>query len=473
LKNLSKIFILVMSLSGVPSSAADKPSPGTNAVKGEDSAAANGTAAQDEARATLRGSGASEADFKSRLSAMIALEMFPAVLKEATRYTKAFPKSADALAFRSQSNAILGNVAAAQQEAAQSTAIDPTNPMAIIVIKFYRYLNSIRNPILVQSENFMSFSHLKAAMKCSRSQDYLCAKFEASAALHFNPSSVDANLEISYSYWHLHQLDKAADQADLMVKTLPNNAEAWMEAGNIYCTIGRCSEGLQKIDKSNALKPSAVAYIAHMENLPRDDIAGRKRDIDAALTVEPKSYRAKRALMWWQLDNKDYVAAIGTMKSYPYKSGDDPYLKLQIAHTYVLAGMPDEARSAYGELRGLAASSKSAKLYNDICYEAATASFDLDPALADCQSALALAPESGLIFDSLGFVQLRLDRFDEAIEAYSHALQVMGNEAHSLYGRAIAYKRKGTSVASAADFAAARALNKDIDSEFLEFGIVP
>jgi tetratricopeptide (TPR) repeat protein len=473
LKNLSKIFILVMSLSGVPSSAADKPSPGTNAVMGEDRAAANGTAAQDEARATLRGSGASEADFKSRLSAMIALEMFPAVLKEATRYTKAFPKSADALAFRSQSNAILGNVAAAQQEAAQSIAIDPTNPVAMNVVRFYGYLNSIKNPRVEKIENFLSFSHLKTAGICNKKQDYACSIYEASEALHFNPNSVDSYLTIAYTYLHLHQLDKMTGQADLLVKAMPNDAEAWMEAGNIYCTIGRCSEGLQKIDKSIALKPSAVAYVAHMENLPRDDKVGRKRDIDAALTVEPKSYRAKGALLWWQLDNKDYVAAIGTMKSFPYKSGDDPYLKLQIAHTYVLAGMPDEARSAYGELRGLAASSKSAKLYNDICYEAATASFDLDPALADCQSALALVPESGPMLDSLGFVQLRLDRFDEAIEAYSHALQVMGNEAHSLYGRAIAHKRKGSSVASAADFAAARALNKDIDSEFLEFGIVP
>ncbi len=428
---------------------------------------------QEEARAALALPGTAETSFKHRVSALVTLEMYPAALNEGIKYAAAFPKSADALALRSMSHAILGHSAAAQGDAAAALSIEPKNTMALGITGFYAYVKSIDDPAVAGTYKFLAFVHWGMAEECAQRGDNDCVIREAGQALHFQPSLAEGYVLRANAFRRMDQPAQAAIQADLMTKVAPNNADMMAVAGVVYCGTGRCPDGMKAFARSIAIKPNVTAYLNRIRYLPKGDQVGRKRDIDAALKVNTASPDAIQALAQWQLDNKDFTAAIATLKTLPAKSGEDPNLKLRVAHAYVLAGMPDKARSLYGELRGFAAGSKNASLFNSLCYASATANFDLETAAEDCQSAVALAPESGPILDSAGFVQLRLGHYDEAITIYNHALKVMAKEVHSIFGRGIAYKRKGNAAASEADFAAAHKLNPEIETEFKDFGISP
>jgi tetratricopeptide (TPR) repeat protein len=54
---------------------------------------------------------------------------------------------------------------------------------------------------------------------------------------------------------------------------------------------------------------------------------------------------------------------------------------------------------------------------------------------------------------------VRLGRIDEAIGAYDEALRLIPSNAHALYGRGLAKRKKGDLTASDADLAAARTIS--------------
>ena len=69
-----------------------------------------------------------------------------------------------------------------------------------------------------------------------------------------------------------------------------------------------------------------------------------------------------------------------------------------------------------------------------------------------------LKPNAASVLDSRGLVQLRLGRFDEAIEDYDAALKDEPLQAPSLFGRGLAELRKGAKAQGEADMAAAETL---------------
>jgi len=68
-------------------------------------------------------------------------------------------------------------------------------------------------------------------------------------------------------------------------------------------------------------------------------------------------------------------------------------------------------------------------------------------------------------------VLLRLGRLDDAIADYDHALTKNPNLPTSLFGRAVAWARKGNKAKSEIDAAAALKVDPDIRSEFERYGV--
>ena len=109
--------------------------------------------------------------------------------------------------------------------------------------------------------------------------------------------------------------------------------------------------------------------------------------------------------------------------------------------------------------------------YNARCWLRATANRDLPLALADCNAALRLAPVESQIFDSRGFLHLRLGRLNEAIADYDAALKLEPKLAGSLYGRGLAKLRKGDKAGGEADVSAAKAVNAEIAEQYAKHGV--
>ena len=106
-----------------------------------------------------------------------------------------------------------------------------------------------------------------------------------------------------------------------------------------------------------------------------------------------------------------------------------------------------------------------------MCWEKATAGVALESALADCDAALAKSPDVAAYLDSRAFVMLRLGRLDEAIAGYTRAIHAAPRQAASLYGRGVAWSRKGDKAQAAADQAAALKIDANVRTEFETYGV--
>jgi tetratricopeptide (TPR) repeat protein len=95
----------------------------------------------------------------------------------------------------------------------------------------------------------------------------------------------------------------------------------------------------------------------------------------------------------------------------------------------------------------------------------------LESALADCNAALAKAPDVAGYLDSRGLVLLRLGRLDDAIVDYNRALAKSPNMPSSLFGRAVAWARKGDRAKSESDAAAAAKIDPDVRADFERYGV--
>jgi lipoprotein NlpI len=91
-------------------------------------------------------------------------------------------------------------------------------------------------------------------------------------------------------------------------------------------------------------------------------------------------------------------------------------------------------------------------------------------ALSDCNQSLSLEPSNPQILDSRGFRYLKIGNLDNAIADFEAALRLDSQLASSLYGRGIAKRKKGDSMGSNADIAAAKSIQPNIDQDLKRDG---
>lgn len=73
--------------------------------------------------------------------------------------------------------------------------------------------------------------------------------------------------------------------------------------------------------------------------------------------------------------------------------------------------------------------------------------------LKDIRLSLELHPGTSASLDTLGYIMVGLERYQEAVEAYDGSLELEPNSAYSLRGRAVAYRQLGNEKASELDLA--------------------
>jgi lipoprotein NlpI len=94
-------------------------------------------------------------------------------------------------------------------------------------------------------------------------------------------------------------------------------------------------------------------------------------------------------------------------------------------------------------------------------------------ARADYDRAIELTPKSHMAFNERALFRLRIGELDGAIADYDMALSLRPNAPFSLYGRGIAFTRKGDQVRGEADLAAARHADSGVDEIFRKIGVSP
>jgi tetratricopeptide (TPR) repeat protein/predicted aspartyl protease len=108
---------------------------------------------------------------------------------------------------------------------------------------------------------------------------------------------------------------------------------------------------------------------------------------------------------------------------------------------------------------------------NSRCWARALTGQALELALADCNTALRMRPNTAAFLDSRGLVYLRQRNYDRAIADYDAALHLQPKRPWSLYGRGLARQHKAMMREAQADIAAATALQPEIASTAARYGI--
>jgi len=163
------------------------------------------------------------------------------------------------------------------------------------------------------------------------------------------------------------------------------------------------------------------------------------------------------------------------------RAGDDLRAGLRLAPT------DPETLAGYGEsLAGLghfdqslrwfgaaiAVAPRDARFRNARCWARAGTGKDLNLALADCNTALQLAPSMAAALDSRGLVYLRLGRLAQADADYADSLGQRTFFATAWFGRGLSRLRRGRVDPGRADILKARAIDPEIDALFVRLGVL-
>lgn len=298
--------------------------------------------------------------------------------------------------------------------------------------------------------------------------DYEAALRDAAAAIKQQPGWVELYLLRANVLRSQGKEAEAIAEARAVTGANPDNSYAHVVAANIYSAFHKDADAMRAYDKAIALKPEAYIYLNRSLRRPKTDVAGRRADLDAALKLEPDFTEAIAQKADLQADSGDLTGAISTYSSALMNSPDDIALLMGRGIAYARSGDAAHADADFQRARGKAA---EPVIFNNMCWAKATAGVALKSALADCNAALAKAPDVAGYLDSRGLVLLRLGRLDDAIADYNRALAKSPNMPSSLFGRAVAWARKGDRAKSESDAAAAAKSDPDVRADFERYGV--
>jgi len=383
------------------------------------------------------------------------------------------PKNANWLAQRGAIYGAKGDTAAAGRDLDAATAIDGRN-LAVLHSRGTLAMQSgdtkkaiavLTTAIEVAPSDGYAFWQRAQAYRASGQNDLAAA--DATVAIKLLPNTTELYLLLANIARSRGDQAGALRQADAVIAANPESTDAYVTAARIRAAFGLRAAALHDFDRALAIKPDSLVYINRSEVRDRTDYTGRIADLDAALKIDPEATPALVAKARVLSDQHNYADALATLSG-PALRGHEPRFVLLRGILHAKLGHADLAEKDFAAAHALA---KTALELNSLCWEKTIAGVALTSALAECDAALVLSPNSPAILDSRGLALLRLDRVDDAIAAYDRALALYSTGASSLYGRAVAEARKGDQAKADRDLAAALKANPDVVTEFDGYGV--
>ena len=292
---------------------------------------------------------------------------------------------------------------------------------------------------------------------------------DTAAALKIKPDEDDIYQTRVNIYVGQGQTDKAIAEAQAGVAANPKSEMAHIFLAATYKKYGRIREAMEEFDRSIAIKPTPQAYLTRANARPDSDVAGKRADIAAAAKLDPTLPEIDQMSLGLDFKQGNYSAVIARASALLVKKPSDGQLLVTRGSAYFKTGKRAEADKDFATAS--AAATGNATALNTLCWSKATQNVALASALADCDAALKIQPDSANILDSRGFVLLRLGRYQEAADSYDRAYALRPRVPESLYGRGLAKRHLGKSADGDADLAAAKAIDPAVQDEFKDYGI--
>ncbi len=306
------------------------------------------------------------------------------------------------------------------------------------------------------------------------------------------------NPEVLTAWGHYLLWQKRYEEAraafDRAIAADPNFVQAHIELGDTLLLSKRQpSEAADAYRSAIAIDPknARVHYSLANALAKSGDLDGAEAELRQAVQLEPSNAELRRAYADFLFRRRKRQAALEayseTLKLTPrstearlargdllFEQGEDAKalaeyeeaLKIDpnsgVAHAKVgvveeRQGNFEEAEKSYGT--ALRLDSNSALASNNLAWLAVSRGGDLDAALNNASKAVALAPNVGQFYDTLGWVYRARGRRDKAIEALTHAVSLQPSDPLCNYHLGIAYAENGQRKAAEAALAKAVAAN--------------
>lgn len=164
------------------------------------------------------------------------------------------------------------------------------------------------------------------------------------------PNSADGLAGLAQTYMKMGRNDDAKKLLLQVVSQNPNRADDALMAGELFMQTGDIQRGLGILQRAEAQKPSSHAELLMAVAYMKLKQPQRARQLlDMARRRDPRNTDIFRAVANFQREQKDYAAAIETLKNAP---GQKPDIMADLGYTYELAGKKREAAASYERAAG-------------------------------------------------------------------------------------------------------------------------
>ena len=270
---------------------------------------------------------------------------------------------------------------------------------------------------------------------------------------------------------HKGRLSGAIEDFTRALAISPDNLEALMARGDAYGRSGEFARSLADLNRVIVLAPdNAGAHVLRgLVNSRRGDSQSAATDYDAALALDPRNMDAlvNRAALYSMAGQP--ARALADLDAAIAIRANDPLAYYNRGYVHFSRKDYDRAIADYSKAIEFAPAMSLA--FNNRCLAAVLAGHDSTVALADCDQALALTPDSVDVRATRGLVYLRIGRPELALREYEAALKLDPKRALALYGRGLARIGMGDRTGGNADRAAATLLVADIGEQFVLYGL--
>lgn len=408
-----------------------------------------------------------------RGNALLDRERYDEAIADYSKAAVLEPQSYWPLADRGLAYAKKGDMPAAERDFGAAEQIEPRNPFVAnrrgwLAAEHNRPKEAVaaysRAIALTPTETAPLYARAAAYRKLG---NYDAALADAATIKSIMPNDVNAYMLRANILREMGRQEAVLAEADAVIKAVPAEPYAYAAAAALKRSAGRSAEAVALYDRAIAIKPDGYLFLNRALARPQDDLAGRRADLDAALAIDPGNAGALERKVDLELRANNPAVALAAVDKAVANNPEDIDLLRVRGLARIRAG-----QQAAGEVDWAAVRAKTvtAPQLNNLCWETAVAGVALSSALGACDAALAKNPDDAAARDSRAFTLLRMGRLDDAIVDYDRALAAEPKQSASLWGRSIAWSKKGDKAKSDADAAAAIRIEPQIEARFAEFG---
>jgi tetratricopeptide (TPR) repeat protein len=269
----------------------------------------------------------------------------------------------------------------------------------------------------------------------------------------------------------LGEQDAAMADLDRAIALGPRFASGYVARGLIWYARGDHARALQDFTKAAEVEPAATAPRYNqglaLQAMGRTEEALSLYDrMLAATPPDPASYGARAQARYAQ---GDLQGALADRRAFVRAAPRNADAWVDLGSLLIETGEYREGLSAYARADKL--SSLNPHLYNERCWWRAAVGRDLEAALADCETALRLVPDSLSYLDSRGFARFRSGNLNGALADFDAVLRASQDKVGSRFMRGATLRALGRRQEGDADISAAVAKKPDIASEYEKYGV--